>query len=140
MRVSRRIPFILILAAFIAMASAAHATECLSSADAVWAAHPGSHAKWRLHLPGHEGTKCWFAASSEGNGTHVEASKNAADESSAKFVPVPRPRSQDTPADVERAPLPASAAEAKSILIYGKPMEVDASWEELFAARERRAE
>jgi len=142
MRVSRRIPFILILTAFIAMASAAHATECLSSADAVWAAHPGSHAKWRLHLPGHEGTKCWFAASSEGSGTHVDASKNAADARGAKFVPVPPPRSQDTLADTDRAPLPAfpkpaSAGEARSILMWGVPMRIDATWEEMFAGRER---
>src|SRR5215470_11303340 len=49
------------LAAFIATASSAHAAECLSSASAVWNVHPGSHATWRLRLPGHEGTKCWFA-------------------------------------------------------------------------------
>src|SRR5258706_5007349 len=57
-----RVP--LIFAAFIGMASTAHAVECLSSASAVWNAHPGSHATWRLRLPGHEGTKCWFANSS----------------------------------------------------------------------------
>jgi hypothetical protein len=28
------------------------------------AAHPGSHATWRLRLPGHQGTKCWFARAS----------------------------------------------------------------------------
>jgi len=54
----------LALAAFIAMASNAHAVECLSSASAVWSAHPGSHATWRLRLPGHEGEKCWFTKSS----------------------------------------------------------------------------
>jgi hypothetical protein len=61
-----------------------------------------------------------------------------------KAVPVPRPRSQDTLADTERAPLPfvepASAGEAKSILMWGAPMRIDATWEELFAGRERRAE
>jgi hypothetical protein len=55
-----RIP--LVLAVFIATAPTAHA-ECLSSAEAVWAAHPGSHAMWRLRLPGHIGEKCWYAAS-----------------------------------------------------------------------------
>src|SRR5258708_577319 len=50
-------------------------------------------------MPGHEGEKCWFASSSEGKGTHVGASKDAAHEISAKAVPVPRPRSQDTLAD-----------------------------------------
>src|SRR5258707_2884240 len=39
-------------------------SECLPSAEAVWNAHPGSHATWRLQLPGHEGTKCWLANSS----------------------------------------------------------------------------
>jgi hypothetical protein len=145
MRVSSRV--LLILSAFIALASAAHATECLSSASAVWAAHPGSHATWRLQLPGHEGEKCWFASSSEGKGAHVGASKDAANEINeirVKAVPVPRPRSQDTLADTERAPLPfvepASAGEAKSILMWGAPMRIDATWEELFAERERRAE
>jgi hypothetical protein len=142
MRVSSGL--LLILSAFTAMASAAHATECLSSASAVWTAHPGSHATWRLQLPGHEGEKCWFASSSEGKGTHVGASKDPAHEISAKAVPVPRPHSQDTLADTERALLPfvepASAGGAKSILMWGAPMRIDDTWEELFAGRERRAE
>ena len=131
MRVSRRIRFILITTAFIAMASTVHATECLSSASAVWAAHPGSHASWRLRLPGHEGTKCWFASSSEGKGTHAEA--KAVHEIGDTALPVPRPRSQDTLADTERVPLsfvePASAGEAKSILMWGAPMRIDPVWE-----------
>jgi hypothetical protein len=142
MRVSPRVPFI--LTACIAMASAAQATECLSSASAVWAAHPGSHATWSLRLPGHEGTKCWFASSREGEETRVGVSKDAAHESSAKFVPAPRPRSQDTPADDERAPLlfaePASEGATRSILMWGVPMLIDATWEKLFEKRERRAE
>jgi hypothetical protein len=36
---------------------------------------------------------------------------------------------------------PASAGDARSILvIWGKPMRIDATWEEMFAGRERRAE
>jgi len=35
---------------------------------------------------------------------------------------------------------PASAGEAKSMLMWGAPMRIDATWEELFAGRERRAE
>src|SRR5215467_7696011 len=62
MRVCPYIP--VILTALIPMASVAHTTECLSSASAVWAAHPGSHATWRLRLPGYEGAKCWFARGS----------------------------------------------------------------------------
>src|SRR5215467_10312204 len=106
MRVSLRV--LLILTAFIAMASAAHATECLSSASAVWAAHPGSHATWRLRLPGHEGEKCWFTSPSESKVKHADVSRDAAHETttvSAKFVPVPRPRLQDTLAETDRAPL-----------------------------------
>ena len=130
----------LILTAFIAMASTAHA-ECLSSASAVWNAHPGSHATWRLRLPGHEGEKCWFAA-------HAGASRDAAHEimpPSATAVPLPRPRSLDTLAADERGPLPAvatptSAGEARSILIWGKPLELDPMWETLFTARDRGAQ
>jgi hypothetical protein len=148
MRVSPRIPFILIITAFIAIASSAHATECLSSASAVWAAHPGSHATWRLQLPGHEGEKCWFASSSESKVKHANASRDTAHETrimGAAAVPVPRPRSQDTLAATERAPLPPfakpiSADEARSILIWGKPMGLDAAWQEIFTRRERSAE
>jgi hypothetical protein len=184
MRVFRRIPFILILTGFITIASAAHATECLSSADAVWAAHPGSHATWRLQLPGHVGEKCWFASPRERKGTDADASTDSAHEiktASAIPVPVPRPRlqdtlaetdrarvrsaddsrdadreirpvsvmalprphSQDTLAPTEREPLPAfakptSASDARSILMWGTPMQIDATWEEMFAGRERR--
>jgi len=145
MRVSPRIPFIFILTAFIAIASAAHATECLSSASAVWAAHPGSHATWRLQLPGHIGEKCWFASSSKNKVRNAGASRDAGHEIrtvNATAVPLPRPRSQDTLAARERAPLPgstkpASPGEARSILIWGTPMRIDTTWDSLFEARER---
>jgi hypothetical protein len=60
-------------------------------------------------------------------------------------IPRPRPRSQDTLAETERAPLPvppkpASTDEGRSILIWGTPMWIDPTWEELFAGRDRRAE
>jgi hypothetical protein len=58
----------------------------------------------------------------------------------AVAVPRPRPRVQDTLVDAERAPLPAPAGEARSILIWGKPMRIDPTWEEVFTRRERRAE
>src|SRR5258706_16105104 len=99
-----RVP--VILTALIAMASTGHA-ECLSSANAVWAAHPGSHATWRLRLPGHEGTKFWFASSSERKGSDAQASTDAAHKIrtiSAMAIPRPRPR-LDTLAETERAPL-----------------------------------
>ncbi len=146
MRVFSRVP--LVLTAFIGMAPAADATECLSSASAVWAAHPGSHATWRLRLPGHEGEKCWFASSSESKVKHADTSRDADHEIkpvSATPVPLPRARSQDTLADTERGPLPVvttptSPGEARSILMWGKPMGLDSTWEDVFAGRERRAE
>jgi hypothetical protein len=60
-------------------------------------------------------------------------------------VPRPRPQLQSTLAETERPPLPAlekpsSAGEARSILMWGAPMQMDAMWEEIFARRERRAE
>lgn len=145
MRVSPRIPFIFILTAFVVMPSAAHATECLSSAGAVWAAHPGSHATWRLRLPGHEGTKCWFVSSSKSAAMHAGDSRDAAPgikPVSAIALPRPRPRSQNTLAATERTPLPTAAkptpmGEARSILIWGTPMYIDASWDSLFEGRER---
>ncbi len=152
MRVS---PYVLlILTAFIAMASAAHTTECLSSASAVWAAHPGSHATWRLRLPGHEETKCWFPRGSTGltaprdrrvadsarGAVYGEADRRAVGQIASSQVTVSaidapgerpaRPMSQDTLATTEREPL--------SILVWaGRPMHIDSSWEEVFAGRER---
>jgi hypothetical protein len=136
----------LVLTVFIATASTAHA-ECLSSAEAVWAAHPGSHAMWRLRLPGHIGEKCWYAAS-KSTAMQTDAPRDVGDETapvSAITIPRSRPRLQDTLAETERAPLPplakpASAGEARSILMWGVPMRIDATWDELFAGRERRAE
>ena len=139
-----RVP--LVLAVFIATASTAHA-ECLSSAEAVWAAHPGSHAMWRLRLPGHIGEKCWYAAN-KSTAMQTDAPRDVGDETapvSAITIPRPRPRLQDTLAETERAPLPASAKPtsaggARSILMWGAPMRIDATLDELFAGRERRAE
>jgi hypothetical protein len=139
-----RVP--LVLAVFIATASTAHA-ECLSSAEAVWAAHPGSHAMCRLRMPGHIGEKCWYAAS-KSKEMQTDAPRDVVDEIapvSAITVPRPRSRSQNGPTDSEHEPLPvfakpASTGEPRSILIWGAPMRIDATWEELFAGRERHAE
>src|SRR5258707_9162613 len=54
---------LLVAAMLVALSVPAH-SECLPSAEAVWNVHPGSHATWRVQLPGHEGTKCWFARGS----------------------------------------------------------------------------
>ena len=139
-----RVP--LVLTVFIAMASTAHA-ECLSSAEAVWNAHPGSHATWRLRLPGHEGTKCWFARGSTNQqvprirqvvdsprGTRADPRTDGqAKGASSQVKPSAGPdESPHALAPTERAPL--------SILIWGAPMRMDATWEDIFTRRERRAE
>jgi hypothetical protein len=154
MRVS---PYVLlILTAFIAMASAAPTTECLSSASAVWAAHPGSHATWRLRLPGHEGTKCWFARGSAGfavppvrrvadsqrGAIYGEADRRtvrqtvfASSQVTASAVDALGERlSRSTP----QASLPTTERGPVSILVWaGRPMHIDSSWEDMFAGRER---
>src|SRR5215468_2774123 len=86
---------LLILGILILLAIPGHATECLPSARAVWQQHPGSHATWRLRLPGYEGTKCWFAASrvaqrgkSAGHTRPGVAGSNPV----AATIPLPRPR------------------------------------------------
>ena len=98
---------------------------------------------WRLQLPGHEGTKCWYAGS-KSKVMDSDASRDAAHEIttvSTTAVPLPRPRSQDALSDTERGPLPepASAGAARSILIWGRPVQLDPTWEEIFATRERGA-
>src|SRR5260221_1433069 len=55
---------VLLIAAVLAALSLPARSECLSSASAVWAVHPGSHPNWRLRLPGHIGEKCWYAKNS----------------------------------------------------------------------------
>jgi hypothetical protein len=161
MRVLRRVP--LIVTAFIAIASSADA-ECLSSAESVLVAHHGSHAIWTRRLPGHIGEKCWFASSDETQVIHADDSRDDARQirPMGAEAPLPRPRSQGTTArapvtvandsrDVSReiepmsvASPPASATPdstggARSILIWGRPMDLDAAWEEIFTRRERIA-
>jgi hypothetical protein len=161
MRVLRRVP--LIVTAFIAIASSADA-ECLSSAESVLVAHHGSHAIWTRRLPGHIGEKCWFASSDETQVIHADDSRDDARQirPMSAQAPLPRPRSQDVAArapvtandsrDVSReiepmsvmASPPASATPdstggARSILIWGRPMDLDAAWEEIFTKRERTA-
>jgi hypothetical protein len=102
---------------------------------------------WRLRTPGHIGEKCWYAPS-KSEDMQTDAPRNVGSEIapvSAIAVPRPRPQFQDALAETERAPLPASAkptsaGEARSILMWGAPMRMDAMWEEIFARRERRAE
>src|SRR6266852_8941849 len=117
------------------------------SAEAVWNAHPGSHATWRLRLPGREGTKCWFARGSTNQqvprirqvvdsprGTRADPRTDGqAKGASSQVKPSAGPdESPHALAPTERAPL--------SILIWGAPMRMDATWEDIFTRRERRAE
>ena len=101
---------------------------------------------WRLRLPGHIGEKCWYAAS-KNKAMQIDAPRDVGDEiASVSAITIPRPRPRlDTLAETELAPLPASAnpvsaGEARSILMWGTPMRMDAMWEEIFARRERRTE
>ena len=129
-------------------------SECLSSASAVLAAHPGSHAMWRLRMPGHVGEKCWYAenltnlpapkvqerlvqdsplrtesdARAEGQTNSSEVKASTADQRNETA----RSESQETSPPQQPGPT--------SILIWGRPMRIDATWDDLFAARERRAE
>src|SRR6266436_74486 len=121
---------VLLIAAMLAALSVPARSECLSSAEAVWNAHPGSHATWRLRLPGREGTKCWFARGSTNQ--QVPRIRQVVDSPRGTRAD-PRPDgSPHALAPTERAPL--------SILIWGAPMRMDATWEDIFTRRERRAE
>jgi len=42
--------------------ASAHEPSCFASASAVLQDHPGALPSWTLRAPGHEGTKCWRAA------------------------------------------------------------------------------
>jgi hypothetical protein len=115
--------------------------ECLSSADAVWAAHPGSHATWRLRLPGHEGVKCWFAAG-RGKAMDAAAARDSIPENNANAIPLPLPRpgSTDALTGADRVSSPGvSTGEARSVLTGGTPMQIDQTWDDLFIARELHA-
>jgi hypothetical protein len=48
--------FVVSLCFFLFIMSVGH-SECLPTAKAVWEAHPGSHATWRIR----NGEKCWYA-------------------------------------------------------------------------------
>jgi hypothetical protein len=43
-------------------AESGHDPTCLPSASAVRQNHPGGWPSWTLRAPGHEGTRCWYAA------------------------------------------------------------------------------
>jgi hypothetical protein len=51
---------VLALLILLAVASCAGAVECVRSADAVKAAHPGLRPTWSGRVPGHQGERCWM--------------------------------------------------------------------------------
>jgi hypothetical protein len=46
------------------VAASVHVSTCFPSASAVRQDHPEAWPSWTLRAPGHEGTKCWYAAAS----------------------------------------------------------------------------
>jgi hypothetical protein len=130
----------LIFTAFIALSCFAECSparaECLPSAKAVWATHPGSHATWRMR----NDAKCWFVGYPAHRHVRVVDSRRGmvhgqADpltDGQAKQASPARLESQDTSAATRSGP--------PSILMWGAPMRIDDSWEEMFMRRERRAE
>jgi hypothetical protein len=123
--------------AFIAMTSTAHA-ECLSSAGAVWNAHPGSHATWRLRLAGHEGTKCWFA-----RGPKIVQAPRFRQVADSPRVRAAERRTDghESPARLESEQIsPSDGRGPPSILLWGRPLRIDPTWEDLFERRARGAE
>jgi hypothetical protein len=123
--------------ALIATTSTAPA-ECLSSAGAVWSAHPGSHATWRLRLAGHQGTKCWFARGPK----IVQAPRirQAADSPRARAAER-RTDGHEGPARLELEEIsPSGGGGPPSILLWGRPLRIDPTWEDLFERRARGAE
>jgi hypothetical protein len=131
---------------FVASALSVHA-ECLGSMREVWREHPGSHATWRLRLPGHEGTKCWFARGSTNQQApriqRVVDSPRAADaaqrtDGQAKAASGPVNASAAAGPDESQRALTPTKRAPLSILIWGAPMQLDPTWDEIFARRERR--
>jgi hypothetical protein len=134
---------VLLTAAMLAALSVPARSECLPRADAVWNAHPGSHATWRLRLPGHEGAKCWFARGSTNRHTPSVREAPVADSprgvvrASAADRPDEKPARSDSQESVPPQTREPSSHEPSSILMWGTPMRIDPTWEEMFMRRER---
>lgn len=147
---------VLLIAVILTALSVSARSECLSSASAVWAAHPGSHPNWRLRLPGHAGKKCWYAKNST-NLPAPQVQERRVQEPSRKPESDPRADGQtkrvsseaktsaaDQPNETVRSESqeswPPQQRGPTSILIWGRPMGLDAAWQEIFVRRERRGE
>jgi len=147
-----RVPLI---AAMLVALSAPARSECLPSAEAVWSANPGSHATWRMQLPGREGTKCWFARGSTNQEAPrvrqvvdsprgSEADRRTDGQMKGASSPA-KPSTVDQPGEMparseSQQTVPLRSRAPSSILIWGRPMRIDPTWEEIFEKRERGAE
>jgi hypothetical protein len=147
---------VLLIAIFVAALSVPARSECLSSASAVWAAHPGSHATWRLRRPGHVGEKCWYAKNSTNLSTlqvqerRVQVSPRRtesdtrADGQTERVSSEVKASTTDQPNETARfesqETWPLRQRGPTSILIWGRPMGLDAAWQEIFTRRQHRAE
>jgi hypothetical protein len=147
---------VLLIAAILAAPSVSARSECLSSANAVRAVHPGSHPNWRLRLPGHVGERCWYAKNST-NPPAAQAQERRVQYSPRRTESDPRADGQTKRVTSEaKAPAadhpnervrsesqetwPSQQRGPTSILIWGRPMGLDAAWQEIFVRRERHGE
>lgn len=147
---------VLLTAAILAALSVPARSECLPSASAVWAVHPGSYPKWRLRLRGHTGEKCWYAKNStnlpasEFQGRRVQdfPRRTEADPQADSQTKRVSSEAKASTADRFNETVPSESQEAwppqeggpTSILIWGRPMGLDAAWQEIFARRARRGD
>jgi hypothetical protein len=147
---------VLLIAAILAALSVPARSECLSSAGTVWAVHPRSHPHWRLQLPGHVGEKCWYAKNSTSfpaprvQETRVKDSPRRtasdaradgqADWVSGEVKASTANQSNEKARSESQVTWPPQQRGPTSILIWGRPMGLDAAWQEIFMRRERRAE
>src|SRR5260370_21829714 len=118
----------LVTVAMLAALSVPARSECLPSADAVWNAHPASHATWRLRLPGHEGAKCWFARGSTNRHTPSVREGPVADSprgvvrASAADRPDERPAPSASPESAPPHTREASSRDPSSSPLSGPPV------------------
>jgi hypothetical protein len=147
---------VLLIVTFVAGLSVPARSECLSSASTVWAVHPGSHPHWRLRLPGHVGEKCWYAKNSSNlpaprvqerrvqDSPRRTGSDPQADDQTERVSSDAKASADDQPEDTARSESgeswPLQRGGPTSILIWGRPMGLDAAWQEIFMRRERRGE
>src|SRR5258708_5465626 len=133
---------VLFIAAMLAALSLPARSECLPSAEAVWASHPGSHATWRLRLPGHEGQKCWFERGSTSPPVPRIRQEREADPRTDGQTKRPNgqasaaDRPDERPARLESQEIaPPHKRGPPSILIWGTPMRIDPPWQAIFDRR-----